>query len=74
MKIKNLVELANFRTGLEAEMVAGFLDEAAIPYLIQSAEGAGFLPTPRGATIMVRPRDLERAREAIATGPQDEGR
>ena len=69
--MKGFVALANFRTRLEAETVAGLLTGADVNYLIQSLEGAGFVPGPRGATIMVRPEDLQKSKHVIATGEEE---
>lgn len=63
--MKSFVALANFRTRLEAETVAGLLEGADVTFLIQSLEGAGIVPGPRGATIMVRPEDLEKSKVVI---------
>lgn len=63
--MKSFVALANFRTRLEAETVAGLLKGADVTFLIQSLEGAGIVPGPRGATIMVRPEDLEKSKVVI---------
>ena len=64
--MKDFVALANFRTKLEAEIVTGLLEGDGIPFLIQSLEGAGIVPGPRGATIMVSPEDLARAHDLTA--------
>jgi hypothetical protein len=57
--------LGNFRTTLEAEVVAGLLREAKIPYLIQSGEGTGVVPMCGGATILVRTLDLVDAAKVL---------
>jgi hypothetical protein len=62
---EKLVEVANFRTKIEAETAAGLLLSEDIPYLIQSREGAQLGPGPAGASIMVRPEDAERARQVL---------
>ncbi|MBI4499663.1 MAG: hypothetical protein HY700_00740 [Gemmatimonadetes bacterium] len=56
--MSELHAIGNFRTMVEAEIAAGLLREADIPYLIQSAEGVGVVPMPGGATILVRPNDF----------------
>ena len=61
----DLAPVGNFRTMLEAEMAAGLLRDAEIPYLIQSAEGIGVVPVPGGATIMIRRGDFPRAVRAL---------
>lgn len=59
------VRIANFRTKLEAETVAGFLDGAEIAYLIQSGEGMLYGPLPAGATLYVAEGDAARARAIL---------
>ncbi len=59
---RETVAIANYRTHLEAEVAAGFLENAAIPYLIQSAEGMLHGPLGTGATILVRAEHAARAR------------
>ena len=63
---ENLVEVANFRTKVEAETAAGLLLGEDIPYLIQSREGAQLGPGPSGSSIMVRAEDAERARQVLS--------
>jgi hypothetical protein len=46
--------IANFRFRRQAVMAGGLLENAGIPYVIQSAEGSGFGPLPAGATILVK--------------------
>jgi len=60
------VQVANFRTRLDAELAARALDALDIRYVINSAEGAGSGPLGPGATILVRPADAALAREALA--------
>lgn len=64
------VEIANFRTKLEAEIAAGVLDSAGIPYLIQHTEGILHGPLGPGATILVSPQLAARARATL--GEADE--
>jgi len=64
--------VANYRTRLEAEVAAGFLDNARIPYVIQSAEGMLHGPLGAGATILVNPDHVEEARQ-ILIGDLDPG-
>jgi len=59
--VSDLNAIGNFRTVVEAEVVAGLLREAEIPYLIQSI---GPLPVT-GATILVRPDDLPQAARVL---------
>lgn len=68
------VRIANFRTKLEAETVAGFLDGAEIAYLIQSGEGMLYGPLPQGATLYVAGENADRARAILrdAGVPVDE--
>ncbi len=57
--------IANFRFRRQAVMAGGVLDNAGIPYVIQSAEGSGFVPLPAGTTILVRPDDADRAKTIL---------
>lgn len=76
--------VANFRTKLEAETAAGLLEEARIPYLIQSSEGMLYGPLPPGATLYVAGENADRARAILCdagvsvddepTPPSTEGR
>jgi len=59
--VEALAAVGNFRTRLEAEVAAGLLADAGIPYLVQSAEGVGVVPMPGGATLMVRRTDFAAA-------------
>ena len=63
--MSDLHPVGNFRTMVEAEMAAGLLREAEIPYLIQSAEGVGVVPMPGGATILVRRSDFSQAARVL---------
>ena len=66
----NPVEIANFRTKLEAEIAGGLLETAGIPYLIQHSEGILHGPLSPGASILV---SVELVTEARATlGNADE--
>lgn len=69
------VEIANFRTKLEAEIAAAVLEAAGIPYLIQSAEGILHGPINPGATILVSESAAAQARavlgEAEEAPPED---
>ncbi len=69
------VEVANFRTKLEAEIAAGLLESAGIPYLIQSTEGILHGPISPGATILVSESAVAHARAVLGEGedapPQD---
>ena len=69
------VQIANFRTKLEAEIAGGVLESAGIPYLIQHTEGILHGPLSPGATILVSPHLTERARatlgEAVEPPPPD---
>ena len=69
----NLVAVANFRTSTEAEIAAGLLAQAAIPHLVQSAEGMKHGPLSGGASILVRPGDERTARDTLGAfaGPTD---
>jgi hypothetical protein len=59
------VVVATFRTRLDAEIAAGLLQEAGIPYVIQSAEGIGVGPLPPGASLLVARDRLEEARSVL---------
>ena len=63
--MSDLQAIGNFRTVVEAEVAAGLLREAEIPYLIQSAEGIGLLPVTGGATLLVRPDDFAQAARVL---------
>ena len=69
------VQIANFRTKLEAEIAGGVLDSAGIPYLIQHSEGILHGPLSPGATILVSPQLAAHARatlgEAVEMPPLD---
>ena len=64
------VAIANFRTKLEAEMAAGLLDTAGIPYLIQSTEGILHGPLSPGATILVGETAASHARVVLGKPPE----
>ncbi|OGU02059.1 MAG: hypothetical protein A2W29_03735 [Gemmatimonadetes bacterium RBG_16_66_8] len=55
------VTVGRFRTRAEAEMAAQLLEEAAIPSVIQSAEGMWLGPLPQGAALLVRADQAEQA-------------
>ena len=63
------VAVANYRTRLEAELAAAFLEDAAIPYVIQSLEGILHGPLGPGATLLVRPEHAALARELLRDPP-----
>ncbi len=69
------VQIANFRTKLEAEIAGGVLDSAGIPYLIQHTEGILHGPLSPGASILVSPHLVAHARatlgEAVELPPTD---
>ncbi len=64
------VAIANFRTKLEAEMAAGLLDNAGIPYLIQSTDGILYGPMSPGATILVGETVAFHARVVLGRPPE----
>lgn len=70
--MENLVEIANFKTKIEAEAAAGLLKNAGIPYLIQSQEGMLHGPFYPGATIYVTPEAAEQARELLGLLDEEE--
>jgi hypothetical protein len=63
------VSVAEFRYRHEAELAAGFLDDAGIPYRLQIDDAGGDLGLTLGrpAIIWVRTADAERARDALDT-------
>ncbi len=69
------VQVANFRTKLEAEIAAGLLEGAGIPYIIQSTEGILHGPISPGATILVSESSADHARAVLGKAeeapPQD---
>lgn len=64
------IEIASFRTKLEAEIAGGLLDSAGIPYLIQHSEGILHGPLSPGATILVNHYLAVQARAALGTGAE----
>lgn len=60
------VKLANFRTKVDAEIAGGLLDNADVPYVIQSQAGMLHGPMSVGATLLVSKEDLERAAAILA--------
>ena len=67
------IAIANYRTRLEADVAAHFLDAAGIPYVINSDEAMQHGPLSVGATILVSSADAEPAREALRPGPGRSG-
>jgi hypothetical protein len=66
--VRDLTPVANFRTRVEAELAARFLD---IPYVISSGEGGQYGPLGDGTTIFVRANDVSRARDLLGEpGPE----
>jgi hypothetical protein len=70
--MKDLVEIANFKTKAEAEAAAALLKNEGIPSLIQSQEGMLHGPFYPGATLYVVPEVAERAREVLGIFDEDE--
>jgi hypothetical protein len=68
--MEDLVEIANFKTKMEAEAAAVLLQNEGIPYLIQSQEGMLHGPFFPGATILVVPELAEEAREVLGIDSQ----
>lgn len=63
------VPIAEFRYRHEAELAAGFLEDAGIPFRLQSDDAGGAdlgLSMLRPAVIWVRAVDVEAARELVA--------
>ena len=63
------VPIANFRTKIEAEMAGTLLDNAGIPYVIQSTEGILHGPINPGATILVSGEAEADARVVLGKPP-----
>ena len=61
------VSVKNYQNKAYAEIAAGLLRNADIPYVIQSAEGMMHGPIFGGATILVAKENLERAKEILDT-------
>jgi hypothetical protein len=64
------IEIASFRTKLEAEIAGGLLENAGIPYVIQHSEGILHGPLSPGAAILVSHQLAVRARAALGTGAE----
>ncbi len=64
------IEIASFRTKLEAEIAGGLLESAGIPYLIQHSEGILHGPLSPGAAILVSHHLAVQARAALGTGAE----
>ncbi len=69
-KATGFVKLHHFHSRLEAEMMGEILEQAEIPYLIQSDDigifGPSGSPVPGGARIAVRMSDLEYAKVLLS--------
>jgi hypothetical protein len=63
--VTDIIPIANYRTRLEAELAGRLLEGAAVPYVINSAEGMFHGPLADGATILVRADDVELARDVL---------
>jgi hypothetical protein len=67
----NLIAVAIFPARVEADLARGALEAAGL-YAIVAADDAGEqnpgLDYSRGVSVLVRPEDLERAREVLDTG------
>jgi hypothetical protein len=61
---------ARFRYRHEAELAAGFLADAGIPYRLQSDDAGGTVAI-RPAVLWVRESDLDEARELIGGDQED---
>jgi hypothetical protein len=59
------IAVGNFRTKLDAEIAGGLLDNADVPYIIQSQEGMLHGPIMPGATILVSAEDEKQARQIL---------
>ncbi len=64
------IEIANFRTKLEAEIAGGILESAGIPYLTQHSEGILHGPLSPGAAILVSHHLAVQARAALGIGAE----
>jgi hypothetical protein len=64
----NVVELARYSYRHEAEIAAGFLEDAGIPALVQVDDAGGYdfgLSFARPARLLVPQEQLARAREVL---------
>lgn len=68
----NLAPVGNYKTKAEAEVAAGLLKNAGIPYLIQSQEGMLHGPLFPGATIYVAPELAGEARDVLGIADEEE--
>ncbi len=66
------VVVATFRTRLDAEIAAGLLQEAGIPFVIRSAEGIGVGPLPPGTSLLVARERVEEARMVLQSLSESE--
>lgn len=61
----SLVPIASYRTKLDAEVAGGLLDQAGIPYVIESGEVMALVTRPGGTRILVSREFAERALEVL---------
>jgi nucleotide-binding universal stress UspA family protein len=71
--VTETVQVASYRTQLEAELAARLLEGLDIPYVINSLEGMAYGPFAPGAMILVRAEDAELAREALTAAERGDG-
>lgn len=67
----NFKAVGNFASRLEAEAIGHALEQHSIPFIVQSEDVGIFGPghtgrTPRGATLLVPEKDVERVRELMS--------
>lgn len=61
-------ELVSFTSRFEASVFAQQLDEAGIPYIIQSNDASGLFPTAieiETVKVMINERDYDRAKKFV---------
>ncbi len=66
------VPIAEYLYRHEAEFAAGFLEDAKIPFRLQTDDAGGaesFMAGVRPARLWVRPEDVERARDILEIDP-----
>jgi len=65
VKSLNLIVVSTFRSTIDAQIARGVLDEEGIESMIRSDNAGGMYPPIRGAELLVRPEDTEKAHAAL---------
>jgi hypothetical protein len=65
MSSSALVAVSTFRSEVDAQVAKGILDEAEIESMIRADNAGGMYPALSDVELLVRSRDLERARDAL---------